>query len=171
MAKFEMELPTELIKELEGLEKNTDKALAEMTQAGAEYVANKLMNTAPTVLKNHIKMTKPYKTPTDGGINTKVYFSGYIPFSDANRKYFQRKGGSGKTYYATEGVPADFLAQLYEYGRSTSPFPKKPFVRKAFKDKGITEAMVRSPRVKFYKDLWGESDFVNDWISGGYGGK
>ena len=164
MAKFNMELPTDLIKSLEGLEKNTSKALEVMTEAGAEYVVNRLKNTAPQNIRRFVKITKPYRTPSDGGINTKVYYSGYLPFSDPNRQNFTRKGGSGKEYSTTKGVPVDFLAMLYEYGRSTAPFPKHPFLRKAFKDKGIEEAMIKTPKLKFYRDLWGEDDFVSNWI-------
>ena len=164
MAKLNLELPTDLIKQMEALEGGADKAFEAMTEAGAEYVASKLRSTAPSTIQPYVKISKTYKTPSDGGINTKVYYSGYLPFSNPNRSYFSRKGGGGTTYSTTKGVPADFLAQLYEYGRSTAPFPKKPFFRKAFKDKGIEEAMIKSPKVNFYKDLWGADDFTSNWI-------
>lgn len=165
MAKFEMELPTDLIKSFQGLEQKTGEALEIMTEAGAEYVAQKIKATAPKDIRDFVKITKPYKTPSDGGINTKVYVSGYLPFSNPNRVYFTRSGGGGKSYSTTKGVPADFLAMLYEYGRSTAPFPKHPFLRKAFKDKGIEEAMINAPKLRAYKDLWGSDDFVSNWIS------
>ena len=38
MAKFKAELPTELIKEFQKLERNTEKMMGEMTKAGAEIV-------------------------------------------------------------------------------------------------------------------------------------
>ena len=148
MARFNMELPTDVLKDFQRISKNSDEIFGEMTRAGAEVVAKNMQNSAPNVIKSHIKITNTYKTPTDDGINNKVYISGYIPFSDRNRKYFSRSGGSGKTYKTTEGVPADFLAQLYEYGRSTSPFPKKPFMRKAFKKSEIEKAMLRVQKEK-----------------------
>jgi HK97 gp10 family phage protein len=145
MAKFKMELPTELIKEFETLEKKSEKIFGEMTKAGAEVVAKNVQSNAPNTIKNYVKISKVYKTPSDGGINTKVYVSGYIPFSDPNRKYFSRTNGKSSTVYkSTEGVPADFLANLYEYGRSTAPFPKHPFLRKSFKKKEIEDAMLQA---------------------------
>lgn len=140
---FKVDLPTDLIKDFERVYKNTDEIIGEMTQAGAEAVANNMRNTAPDVIKPYIKTSKVYKTPTDGGINTKAYVSGYIPFSDPNRKYFIR--GAGKKP-ETKGVPADFLAIMYEYGRSNAPFPKKPFLRKAFKKKEIEDAMLKAQK-------------------------
>lgn len=141
MARFQVELPNDLIKQVEAISKDTNRILGEMTRAGAEVVESQMKNNAPQLLKSHIKVSKTYKTPSDGGVNTKVYVSGYIPFSDPNRKLFTRKNGSGKNYSTDKGVPADFLANLYEYGRSTAPFPKHPFVRKSFKKKEIEEAM------------------------------
>lgn len=142
MAKFKAELPTELIKELETLNKNTEKMLGEMTKAGAEVVMENVKATVPLPeMASHVKLTRTYKTPTDEGINTKVYFSGYLPFSNPNRKYFSRKNARGTVYKETRGVAVDFLANVYEYGRKTAPFPKKPFFRKAFKKAQITSAM------------------------------
>lgn len=144
MAKFKAELPNDIIKQFDSLEKNTEEMLGEMTRAGAKVVLEKMKASAPIDLQGKIKTTVTYKTPSDGGINTKVYVSGYIPFSNPNRKYFSRRnkqGGGGKMYSTSLGVPAEFLAILYEYGRSTSPFPKKPFMRKAFRGKDIEKAM------------------------------
>lgn len=143
MAKFKAELPNELIKEIEKLERNTEEMLGEMTRAGAEVAMNNAKSNAPLPeLAEHIKLSKTYKTPSDTGINTKVYFSGYIPFSNPKRKYFTRRNRTnGKVYRSTEGVAADFLANVYEYGRSDKPFPKKPFFRKSFKKAQITSAM------------------------------
>jgi hypothetical protein len=146
MAKFNLELPSDLMKDLKKVYDDSDRIFGEMTRAGAEVVESNVQNNAPQVLKSHVKVSRTYHTPTDGGINTKVYISGYIPFSDPNRKYFSRKGGSGKTYKTSDGVPADFLAQIYEYGRSTAPFPKKPFLRKSFKKDQIEQAMLETQK-------------------------
>jgi hypothetical protein len=141
MARFKVELPTELIKEMQKLEQNTEKMMGEMTKAGAEVVFNNVKATVPIPkMASYVKLTRTYKTPTDEGINTKVYFSGYLPFSDPKRKYFTRKSGRN-TYRTTEGVAVDFLAKVYEYGRSSAPFPKKPFFRKSFNKAQITSAM------------------------------
>lgn len=144
MAKFEMELPTDIMADFQKIHDNADKIFGEMTRAGAEIVERNMINSAPNIIKSHIKITRTYKTPSDGGINTKVYVNGYIPFSDPNRKSFIRSGGSGKRYSTTKGVPADFLANLYEYGRSNAPFPKHPFLRKSFKKSDIEQAMLKA---------------------------
>lgn len=144
MARFEMQLPTDLIKDFENLNKNSVKMFEEMTRAGAEVAASKIKANVPIPeMASHVKLTKTYRTPSDDGINTKVYFSGYLPFSNPNRKYFSRRGRQGGAIYSTEkGVPVDFLAQVFEYGRSTYPFPKKPFVRKSFMQQEITKVML-----------------------------
>lgn len=133
MAKFQSELPTEIIKDFEKIYGDADEILGAMTKAGAEAVADKVRATCPTELKPYVKISRTYKTPSDNGINTKVYISGYLPFSNPNREYFLRRAKAGGTVYSTtKGVPTDFLANLYEYGRSSAPWKKKPFLRKAF---------------------------------------
>lgn len=141
---FKVELPAEIMRDINKIYNNADEIFGEMTRAGAEVVEANMKNNAPDKLKAYVKTTKTYKTPSDDGINTKVIVKGYIPFSDPNRKSFSRKGGNGDTYDSTEGVPAEFLANLYEHGRSTAPFPKKPFVRKSFKKKEIEAAMLEA---------------------------
>ncbi len=141
MAKFEMELPKELMDNFTKLDKNSDEILGKMTEAGATAVWHNVKLFAPEVIKNHAKISKTYKTPTDGGINTKVYLSGYVPFSNPNRKFFSRYA-KGRRYDTTKGVPVPFLANMYEYGRSDAPFPKHPFFRKSFRNDQITQAML-----------------------------
>lgn len=141
---FKVELPTEIMKDIQKIYDNTDEILGEMTRAGAAVVEANMRSDAPQVLKDYVKVTRTYRTPSDGGINTKVIVKGYIPFSDPNRKGFTRNGGGGDSYTTDKGVPAEFLANLYEHGRSTAPWPKKPFVRKSFKKKEIEEAMLEA---------------------------
>jgi hypothetical protein len=124
MARFEGELPTELIQQFERLQLNTEKMLEEMTKAGAECVFSAMKASAPKVMKDHIVVTRTYKTPSDDGINTKVMISGYF----VNRW--------GQT------VPAPLVANVYEYGRSNLPFPKHPFLRKSFNKGQIESAML-----------------------------
>ena len=159
MAKFNLELPTELIKDIEKLNNNAEDIFGEMTRAGAAVVVKNLENNAPSNLRPYIKMTRTYKTPSDNGINTKAYISGYMPFSNPNREYFSRAGGNGKSYSTNKGVPADFIAQLYEYGRSTAPFPKKPFLRKSFKKDEIEKAMLKVQNKRF-GDIFGADEVV-----------
>lgn len=142
MAKFKMELPTEIMNDIKHIYNNTEDIFGGMTRAGAECVLAQAKQNAPSLISKYGKLSVTYRTPSDGGINTKVYFSGYIPFSTPNRLYFARRGGGGTMYYTEKGVPVDFLAIMYEYGRSNAPFPKKPFFRKSFKKDKIVEFML-----------------------------
>lgn len=141
MAQFQTELPLELMEQFKKLQDNSDELIGEMTRAGAEAVLNNIKVKCPDVLKNKLKLSVTYRTPSDGGINTKVYFSGYIPFSDPNRKYFS-SWVKGKNYPNPKGVPASFLAILYEYGRSNIPFPKHPSVRSAIGNRSAIEQAI-----------------------------
>lgn len=150
MAKFVMELPKEVMDEFKWVYDNTERIFGGMTKAGANVALGTMLSTCPNdELKKCGKLTKTYKTPSDDGINTKAGFFGYIPFhhppSAKNRQYFTRSAKGG-VYSTSKGVPADFLAKLYEYGRSYNPFPKKPFVRKAFNKKKIEKAMLEAQK-------------------------
>ena len=133
MARFKNELPTDLIKEFEKLNMNTEKMVGEMTKAGAEKVISNVKSNAPAQIKNSnmmkcLKLTRVYKTLSDGGINTKVGFYDY---------FRTKPNKSGKT----KEVAAPLVANLFEYGNSKNTYPKKPFFRKSFKKKEIEEAM------------------------------
>ena len=128
MADFKAELPNDIIKQIEGIERNVEKMLGEMTQAGAKVVLQNIRTTLPSSFYESniikcLKITKVYKTPSDDGINTKVGFYGYFKDKDGRIK------------------PAPLVANVYEYGRSGAQFPKKPFLRKAFKKDQIEKAM------------------------------
>lgn len=133
MAKFELNLPTELMKTFEELNDNTQQMLEEMTQEGAKTVlANVRANVPPSFHNSGImqclKITRPYYTPSDGGRNTKVAFYGY--FMNHN----------GKKSYKT---PAPLVCNLFEYGNSSQTYPRHPFMRKSFKKGQIEAAMMK----------------------------
>lgn len=128
MARFNAELPNDLIKEFNKLEKDTTKMLGEMTRAGAEVVLQNIKSSVPASwyssnIMNCLKITDTYETPSDDGINTKVAFYGY---------FINRNG---------ERIPAPLVANVTEYGRSNSRYPKKPFLRRSFKRAQIEKAM------------------------------
>ena len=123
MAKFKAEIPTNLINAFKSLETNTDKMLEEMTKAGADVVANNMQGLAPEGLSDKIKVTRSYKTPSDGGVNTKVYISGY---------FINRNG---------KETPAPLVANMFEYGSSKREYPKRPFLRRSFRKSQIEQAM------------------------------
>jgi hypothetical protein len=133
MARFSLEIPTDVIKDIQKVEKNADKIFGEMTKAGAKVVETRIRENIPNSVKKSemmkcLKITDTYKTPSDDGINTKVAFYGYFKDKDGRIK------------------PAPLVANVFEHGRSTSEFPKQPFMRKSFKKKEIEEAMMRTQK-------------------------
>ena len=131
MAKFDAELPNDLIKQFEALDVNTEKMLGSMTKVGAETVYKNVMSGIPKSFKGSnimkcLKKTRVYKTPSDDGINTKVAFYGY----------FKNKRGIE--------TPAPLVANVFEHGTST--VQKQPFMRKAFKKSEIEKAMLEEQK-------------------------
>ena len=131
MAKFKLELPKEILKDVQKLENNADKIFGGMTRAGAEVVLTNVKANAPSSwrgsnIMNNIGLTQTYKTPSDDGINTKVIISGY--FTNAN---------GVKT-------PAPLVANVFEYG--SVKFAKRPFFRKSFKKSQIEAAMKKAQK-------------------------
>ena len=121
---FNLELPTEIMRDMQRIYDNADEIFGEMTKAGAEVVNHNIIANVPQSIKDSkmmdcLKVTKVYKTPSDDGINTKVGFYGY----------FENKDG--------KIVPAPLVANVFEYGRSSAPFPKHPFLRKSFKKRRL----------------------------------
>lgn len=130
MAKFSGGLPTDLIKTFESLGINTEKMLGEMVEAGAEVALKNVKAKMPRSLREgltdkNIRLTRVYKTPSDDGINCQAMIDGY----------FTNRNG--------ERTPAPLVANLFEYGRSTSPYPKQPFFRSSFSKKQIETAMLK----------------------------
>ena len=132
MAAFIGEMPDELIKLFQALEINTENILAEMVTAGAETAQELALAKMPKELcgalwydGDAVKLSRPYKTPSDDGINCQVMITGY--FINRNKK---------KT-------PAPLVANMFEYGSSDRRYPKKPFFRQSFNNKVIEQAMIK----------------------------
>ena len=128
MAQFKTELPNDILRDIEKLDRDTHKMLEEMTEAGARVVLANIKSSVPSSwyssgIMKCLKITKPYKTPSDDGVNTKIAFYGY--FINRNK----------------EKIAAPLVANVTEYGRSNSPYPKKPFLRRSFKKAQIEAAM------------------------------
>lgn len=131
MAKFEMELPNEILKQFEKISKNTDAIFGGMTKAGAEVVYNNVKSNilsgfANSDIMNCLQITKVYKTPSDDGINTKVAFYGYFINENGVR------------------TPAPLVVNVFEYG--SSKFAKRPFFRRSFKKSQIESAMLKAQK-------------------------
>ena len=130
MARFEEILPTDLIKQFETLEVNTEKMIGEMVQAGAEVAEKNIIAKMPRSLyeglgSDNIITSRVYKTPSDDGINCQAMIDGYFTNSEGKK------------------TPAPLVANLFEYGRSGSPYPKQPFLRPSFKKGEIETAMFK----------------------------
>lgn len=146
MANFHVMMPREVMSQFEGIRRKSEDMIRAMCYAGAQTVLDRIRGSAPIQgMGNAATLTRYYKTRSDGGWNVKVYFRGHAPFS-GNRTTFLRRGRAtnAEVYESTKGVPYGFLAVMFEYGRSTSPFPKRPFFRRAFNNAAITAAMEKA---------------------------
>lgn len=131
MARFDVELPNDLMKQFEALDVDTEKMLGNMTQAGAEVVYKNVMSNMPKSFRGSnimkcLRKTKVYKTNSDDGINTKIAFYGY---------FINKRGVE---------TPAPLVANVFEHG--TSNVPKQPFMRKSFKKSEIEKAMLEEQK-------------------------
>ncbi len=145
MAKFDMQLPDQVLKDFNRIYDNSDEILGGMTKAGAEVAERNIRANAPSGIKQEsevmrrLKVSRTYKTPSDGAINTQAAF-----FYNNGDAYFNNKGG--------QRVAIPMLLNAYEYGksqrRSTKAganrgiFPKHPFIRKSFRKAQIEKAML-----------------------------
>ena len=128
---FKVKLPTEIMQDIERISDDCEEIFGAMTRAGAEVVESNIEANIPQSIRESnmmscLKITQTYKTPSDDAINTKIGFYGYFINEHGKR------------------VPAPLVANVFEYGRSTEPFPKHPFLRKSFKRKQIEEAMLKA---------------------------
>lgn len=130
MARFkaDVEAITGVENDVSFIDRNFDKIFGGMTKAGADMVYETVMENLPSSFKNSnirncFGVTKTYKTPTDDGINNKVYYAGYF-YNKRNVK-----------------TPAPLVINMFEYGSSKREYPKQPFFRKSFKKAQIKKAM------------------------------
>ena len=133
MASFKEELPNDLIKMFQELDRDSEKMIGEMTKGGAEVVYKNVLKNMPKSFKGSnimkcLKITRVYKTPSDGGINTKIALYGY----------FKNKRGVI--------TPAPLVANVFEHGTST--VKKQPFMRKSFR-KAEIEAEMKKVQEKY----------------------
>lgn len=147
MAKFQMELPDDVLKDFQKIYRDTDRIFGGMTQAAAKVVEANIKANMKNAFKDssrlekHLKVTKVYHTPSDSGINTKVAFYGYL---QTGKKFVVRK--KGKEYdYSEKGVPIPLIVRAREFG-SRSGEQKKAFVRPAFKEAQIRKTMLQAQK-------------------------
>lgn len=133
MARFEMQLPDQIMKDIQMLNDNYKEIFGGMTKAGAEVAYHNIVANVPKGIKeskmmSNLTISKVYETPSDDGINTKVLFAGYFINEDGVR------------------TPAPLVANVFEYGRSNAPFPRQPFLRKSFSKGRIEKAMLEAQK-------------------------
>ena len=131
MAKIQMTLPDEVLKDIQFISDNSEKILGEMTKEGAKVAYDNITRNLPVSIKQskmmrNLKISRVYKTPSDDGINTKVLFAGY----------FTNENGV-KT-------PAPLVANMFEYGTTKRKWTKHPFLRTSFMNKNIERAMLKA---------------------------
>ena len=131
MARFILELPTEIVRQIKSVYDNADQIFGAMTKAGADVAMSNIRANVPESFKESeimkcLKETKTYRTPTDGGINTKVAFYGYFTNKNGRR------------------TPAPLVANVFEYG--STKFKKRPFLRKSFNKAQIEKAMLEAQK-------------------------
>lgn len=135
MARFNAELPNDLLKCFDELEINCEEMFGNMTKAAAEVVLkNVKANMSKSFksiksLEQGLKMTKTYKTPSNDGINTYIGFYGYAKDSKPTKKH-------------PYGTPIPLIAMAREYGTSRGE-RKKPFFKTSFKRAQIEQEMLK----------------------------
>jgi len=138
MAKFNLELPEQIIKDFERIYGDSEAIFGGMTRAGAEVVYNRVKANVPPAFRGSnimktMRLSKTYRTPSDEGVNTQVMFDGY---------FYTRPNKSGKV----EKVPAPLVCNMFEYGSSKHKYPKHPFFRKSFNKRAIEKAMLEAQK-------------------------
>lgn len=142
MAKFEMQLPEDVIKDITYIENRYKDIFGGMTEAGAKLVFENVMNNLPQGIKDSemagcVHVSRTYLTPSDDGINNKVYIAGYF------------------TNHLGVKTPAPLVANMFEYGSNSRNFPKQPFFRKSFKKQQIEQVML-AEQIKLSKGILNE---------------
>lgn len=136
MARFDSELPNDLMKQLEALNSGgVDDMMNEMLNTAGDQVENEVRQNTRKVFKNPgtllggLKKTRVYRTSTDDAKNVKIAFFGYVK-------------GSKKTPRHPKGTPIPLIALAREYGTSSGE-TKRPFLRPAFCKTKITDVMLK----------------------------
>jgi hypothetical protein len=151
MAKFNCELPTNLINELTKLEQNTPKMMEEMTKAGAEAVKKNVISNMSASFKDsaklvpYLRVTRTYRTK-DGSVNTKIGFYGYYKKGSKKFSTTSKKG----TKYSYDGIPVPLIVRAREFGTSNGE-AKRPFFRKSFNKSQIESEMLKVQK-KYIKE-------------------
>lgn len=155
MARFEMNIPTAIINEMENLTNNCDEMIKAMCMAGAEVAKQKIYMGMPAELKKYatpktLNVTKSYIMQSTGARAVYVWFGGYK--QDLNETLWDAKYSGGytkekaKAFRKEAGTPLELIANMFEYGSKKRNYPKHPFLRKAFHKREIERAMLKAQK-------------------------
>lgn len=131
MARYAVEIPNDVLTELEKRDTKLESITDEMLEAGGKVVyaraegniSKSFKNPAP--IRSGLRLTRVYKN-SDEGKSIKVGFYGYYK--------------ARKTKKYPGGVPIPLIASAREYGTSSGE-AAKPFFRKSFNRAAINAAM------------------------------
>lgn len=131
MAEFIFNVNDKFVKDIEKIYNDSEKIFGSMTKVGAVTVRKNVRRNAPSSFKksrimHHLKVTKTYRTPSDGGINNKVGFYGYF------------------TNHRGRRTPAPLVVKVFEYGKTN--FLKRPFFRKSFDRSQLYKVMLEQQK-------------------------
>lgn len=112
MAKLVVTMPDSVIADIKKIDANYEKIFGGMTDAGADVMMSYIQKGAQWAFGSRatkpltgLKKTKIYKTPSDGGINTKVAFYGYQGPKFTKDGRYVKVLIKGKYDYSSKGVP------------------------------------------------------------------
>ena len=135
MAKFDAEIPNDLLKQFQELETKCSDIFGEMTQEGAKVVYKNVKANMRRAFNDTKKLeeglffSKVQKTADEDSIQTWIGFMGYV-------------AGSKPTARHPYGMPIPLIAMAREYGTSRGE-QKKTFLRKSFNKSQIEQEMLK----------------------------
>lgn len=146
MASFKIEFtPEEKGKSWEMSEAQLIDLGAAICRAGGAVVQQHMRRTSPhTHLTPFVRATRVYFTPSDGAINQKIYFGGYLPLRKGRKYWLRYNKRGGKAYKTTEGVAANALSIWFYKGRHGNPFPIRDAFLRNIPKKAVEAAMLNT---------------------------
>jgi len=126
MAKFDAELPNDLIKEFEKLDINSDDMFNEMVEAGENVIYSNIHNNMRRAFKSTKSLEKGLRIARPKKLKRNDGYGGWVGFDG----------------YTEDGTPIPLIAMAREYGTSRGE-AKRPFVRTSVHKSEIESAMLK----------------------------
>lgn len=134
MAQFKAELPNDLMKQLSDMERNSDKMMSEMVEAGSEVIYSNVKRNITKSFKSSKSLEKGLVKAKPKSLKGKDGYGGWVGFTGYDTDKVSKK--------YPKGVPIPLIAMAREYGTSMGE-KKKPFLRPAVKKNDIESAMLK----------------------------